>query len=83
MSNAQKWIQRHFKELVDKYPGKYVAVVENKIITSGLSSKDVEEEAQKRYPNKKLSIILVPRKEDLNCLLWNFHMFNMRKWEYR
>ena len=69
MSNAKKWIQRHFKELVDNYPGKYVAVFDNKIITSGLSSKDVQEEAQKRYPNKKLSLTLVPRKEELNCLL--------------
>ena len=69
MSTAHEWIQRHFKELVDNYAGKYVAVVGNKVISSGFSSKKVEEEAFKKYPSKKLSIILVPRREDLNCLL--------------
>jgi len=69
MSKAHKWIQSHFKELVDNYAGKYVAVADDKVITSGLSSKKVEEEALKKYPGKKLSIILIPRTEDLNCLL--------------
>jgi len=69
MSAAHEWIQRHFKELVDNYAGKYVAVLNDKVISAGLSSKKVEEEALKKYPGKKLSVILVPRREDLNCLL--------------
>ena len=69
MSVAHEWIQRHFKELVDNYAGKYVAIIDNRVISVGLSSKKVDEEAHKKYPGKKLSIILVPRKEDLNCLL--------------
>jgi len=69
MSTAHKWIQHHFKELVDNYAGKYVAVIGNRIISTGLSPKKVEEDANKKYPGKKVSIILVPKKEDLNCLL--------------
>ena len=69
MSTAHKWIQHHFKELVDNYAGKYVAVIGNKVIDTGLSPKKVEEDANQKYPGKKVSIILVPKKEDLNCLL--------------
>ena len=69
MSAAQKWIQRHFKELVDHYAGNYVAVTDSGIISVGHSSKAVEEEARRKSPKKKLSIILVPKREDLNCLL--------------
>lgn len=69
MSKAHKWIHTHFKELVDKYSGKYVAVSDEGVINSGFSSKEVEEEALKKFPKKKISVILVPHKEDLNCLL--------------
>jgi len=69
MSKAHKWIQGHFKELVDKYSGKYVAVSDKGVLSSGFSSKEVEEEAIRKFPREKLSVILVPRKEDLNCLL--------------
>ena len=69
MVTAHEWIQRHFKELVDNYAGNYVAVVGNKVISVGRSSKDVEAEARKKSPGKKLSIILVPKREDLHCLL--------------
>ena len=69
MSKTHEWIQHHFKELVDNYAGKYVAVIGNKVICAGHTSKKVEEEASKKYPGKKLSIMLVPRKDDLNCLL--------------
>lgn len=74
MSKAHKWIQTHFKELVDKYSGKYVAVSDKGVINSGVSSKEVEEKALKKVPKKKISVILVPRKDDLNCLLQNFPM---------
>ncbi len=69
MSTPHKWIYRHFKELVDKYAGKYVAVGENGIISVGLSPKLVEEEARKKSRGKKVSVILVPKPEDLYCLL--------------
>jgi hypothetical protein len=69
MTKAHKWIQSHFKELVDKYSGKYVAVSDKGVISFGFSSKEVEEEALKKYSKKKLSVILIPRKEDLYCLL--------------
>lgn len=74
MSKAHKWIQTHFKELVDIYSGKYVAVSDKGVINSGVSSKEVEEKALKKVPKKKISVILVPRKDDLNCLLQNFPM---------
>ncbi len=69
MSTTHKWIQHHFKELVDQYAGKYVAVVDTKVISVGHSPKQVEDEARKKKPGKKLSVILVPKREDLHCLL--------------
>lgn len=69
MVSPQEWIRLHFKELVDEYAGKYVAVSSNGVISTGTSSKKVEKDAQKKYPKKKISVLLVPKKEDLNCLL--------------
>ena len=65
MTTSQKWISNHLNDLMKKYPGLYVAVVENKVVASGKSSKIVEEEARKKYKVRIPSVILVPTKEDL------------------
>lgn len=68
-TKSQGWITKNFESLVDKYPNKYIAVVNDKVVSSGMSAKDVEEKAKRRYPDKMPSVILIPKKEDLACLL--------------
>jgi len=66
---SQEWITKNFEMLVDEYPSKYIAVVNDKVVSVGTSAKDVEEKARKEYPAKIPSVILIPKKEDLACLL--------------
>ena len=67
--DAQMWITKHFEELVDKYHSRYVAIVDKSVVSTGNSAKKVEEEAIKKYPGKIPSVIYIPKKEDLACLL--------------
>ena len=65
MNRDQKWIARHFSELVDKYAGQYVAVVEEKVVANGKSAREVEEEAKEKCSVTIPSVVLVPKQEDL------------------
>lgn len=63
------WIINHFSELIRKYPGKYVAVINESVSAVGDSPSQVEAEAKRKVPEKMPSVILVPREEELACLL--------------
>ena len=58
-----------FKELVDTYGGSYIAVVDGTVVVVGDDPKDVEDEALRKHPGKKPSVLRVPREEDIICLL--------------
>ena len=63
------WIINHFSHLIKKYPGKYVAVINESVSAVGNSPSEVEVEAKRKVPEKMPSVILVPREEELACLL--------------
>ena len=44
-----------------KYVGKWIAVVDDKIVAEGDNAREVYEEARRRYPNRELFIMKVPR----------------------
>jgi hypothetical protein len=69
MDKDDRWIVEHFSELVTKYAGKYVAVVNETLVAVGNSPTEVEVEAKKKYPRKMPSVLHVPREEDMACLL--------------
>lgn len=69
MDKDDLWIIEHFSELVEKYAGKYIAVVNEQLVAVGESGKEVEEKALKVEPHKIPSVIRVPREEDMACLL--------------
>jgi len=68
-TKSQEWITKNFEALVDEYPSRYIAVVDNRVVSTGISAKEVEQKAKKEYPDKMPSVILIPKKEDLACLL--------------
>lgn len=57
------------KNIFKKYPGKRVALVEGKVIAASFDATVAYESAKKKYPNKKISIFAVPRKEDKHLLV--------------
>ncbi len=69
MDKDDLWIVQHFSELVGKYAGKYVAVIDERVVASGESAAEVETEAKRAYPGKSPSVLLIPREEDMACLL--------------
>ena len=69
MDKDDLWIVEHFSELVTKYAGKYVAVVNETLVAVGDSGKEVEEKAREFAPDKIPSVLYVPREEDMACLL--------------
>jgi hypothetical protein len=69
MEKDNLWIVEHFSELVDKYAGKYVAVVNEALVAVGDSGKEVEDKARKIEPRKIPSVLRIPREEEMACLL--------------
>jgi len=69
MDKDDLWIIEHFSELVIKYAGKYIAVVDQKLVAVGESGIEVEARARKIQPEKIPSVLRVPREEDMACLL--------------
>jgi len=69
MDKDDLWIVEHFSELVTKYAGKYVAVVNEALVAVGDSRKEVDEKARAIAPDKMPSVMRIPREEDMVCLL--------------
>jgi len=69
MDRDDLWIVEHFSELVTKYAGKYIAVVNETLVAVGESGTEVEAKAREIEPNKIPSVLHVPREEDMACLL--------------
>jgi len=69
MDNNDRWIIDHFEEIVDRYGGECIAVVNEEVVAVDHSLKRVEEEAKREYPDKEPSVLRVPKKEDLVCIL--------------
>lgn len=69
MSKDWLWIVKNFENLVTKYGGRYIAVINEKVIAEGSSRKEVKEIAKKKELKKTPFIMLIPEEEGLRCLL--------------
>jgi hypothetical protein len=69
MDKDDLWIVNHFSELVTKYPGKYIGVVNEELVAVGDSPYEVESKAREISPEKIPSVFHVPMEEELACLL--------------
>jgi hypothetical protein len=68
MDNGDYFL-KHSEELSRKYPGKYVAIVSNRLIAIGSSNKEVFMKAKQKFPGKIISISYIPRRDELVTLL--------------
>jgi len=62
LSQNYEW---YIKADTQRYAGKWIAIVEQKVVASGDDAEKVYREAKTRYPEKKPSITKVPNKEIL------------------
>jgi hypothetical protein len=72
-SMMTKWLS-HMDELMEKFPGQYLALVDGEIVSSGGSEFEAYEDARGKYPNKEISLIYVPTEEETVTLLRSLNM---------
>jgi hypothetical protein len=56
-------------ELMKKYPGQYLALVDDEIVSSGDSEFEAYRKAKEKNPNKKVSLMYIPTEEETVTLL--------------
>ncbi len=69
MDKDDLWIVEHFSELVTKYAGKAIAVVNEQLVAVCDTEVETEKIAKQKFPDKIPSVLTVPREEDMACLL--------------
>ena len=70
MKNHAEWITNNFESLVIKYGGKYIGVVNDQVISSALTLKEVLNDAKRLGKDEEeVSLLKVPTEEELVCIL--------------
>ena len=70
MNKSQEWITENFESLVSEYGGKYIGVVNEKVIAAALTPKEVLEQAKREgKEEEQVSLLKVPTEEELTCVL--------------
>jgi hypothetical protein len=62
MSKNYEW---YIETDASKYAGKWIAIVDQKVIVEGEDAKRVYNEAKEKFPQKKPSLAKVPMKDTL------------------
>jgi len=65
LKTLDDWYTEHFEELVDKHPGKAVAVVSGEIVGIGDSEQELDRRARQQYPGETPFVIRVPIEQEL------------------
>ena len=60
-----KEFEFYVKADLSKYEGKYIAIVDDKVVASGDNAKVVIENAKKKFPDRNPMLAKVPREEAL------------------
>lgn len=68
---AHEFLLKHSQELSEKYPGKYVGIVKNKVVIVSDSGLEVAKKSRKKYPGKEVYIVYLPTDEETSTLLGN------------
>ena len=76
---TSKEFEFYVKADLSKYEGKYIAIVEDKVVASGNNAKLVLEEAKRKYPGKTPALAKIPREETLILNIENPFVGNLIK----
>jgi len=69
LEEMDKWYADHFKELVRKYGGKAIAVMDGDVVAVADTEKEADEMARRLKPEAIPLVLSVPTEEELLCLL--------------
>jgi hypothetical protein len=71
MDRNDRWIARNFTSLIDLYGGRYVAVVDRRVVAVGGRPDRVERQARALTRAMTPSVLLVPKKKAIRGVFWN------------
>ncbi len=77
MNNDNRWVSKNFQKLVDLYGGRYVAVVNQKVVAVGQRPDQVEDKARTLTGAELPSVVLVPRKDSLRRVFSAFRVLEL------
>ncbi|KYK27902.1 MAG: hypothetical protein HXS48_18535 [Theionarchaea archaeon] len=63
-----EWLSR-MDELMEKYPGKYLALIGDEIVSSGDNEFEAYTKAKEKCPDKEVSLVYIPTEEETVTLL--------------
>jgi len=66
---AQEYLLKHSQKLSEEYPGKYIAVVRDRVIVASRSAMVAFTEAKKKFPEGEIAIFYMPTDEETMTLL--------------
>ena len=66
---AQEYLLKHSQKLSEEYPGKYIAVVRDRVIAASRSAMVAFKEAKKKFPEGEIAIFYMPTDEETVTLL--------------
>ncbi len=69
LEEMDKWYSEHFEELVKKYAGKAIAVVNGEIVAVAGTQKEADRLAREKHPESVPLVLSIPTEEELVCLL--------------
>lgn len=69
LENMDRWYALHFDELVDRYAGRAIAVVNDTVVAVAETEKEADEIARKLFPDSFPLVVTVPEPEELVCLI--------------
>ena len=64
-----EYLLKHSQRLSEEYPGKYLAIVDEKVVAVSSSGHDAFEKAKKLCPRKEIYITYMPTDEETVTLL--------------
>ncbi|MFW6194458.1 MAG: DUF5678 domain-containing protein [Halobacteriota archaeon] len=62
---SNEYLLKHSQELSEKYPGKYIAIVDDELVAIGDSELEVFKKAKEKYPHKEVSIAYLPTDDEM------------------
>ena len=64
-----EYLLKHSQELSEEYPGKYIAVVRDRVVAASRSAMVAFKEAKKKFPEGEIAIFYMPTDEETVTLL--------------
>ncbi|MGB7532638.1 MAG: DUF5678 domain-containing protein [Halobacteriota archaeon] len=65
----ENYLLKHSQQLSEKYPGKYVAIVGDKLVAINNSALNAFKIAKENFPDKEVCISYIPTEEETVTLL--------------